>query len=171
MRNKLIVLFLVMLFSSGCVTTIDRKWAAVNTRSRDANLAFAEASISFVNGVEVMITNKHGLQHEHINRDWDEFYSKYTDANGRIPQEMVKQRFAESQLDIKQLEKSKSEWVVYRNKYLAAIEQLKMSIISTEATEEEILAAKESAQAYLNSAINILGGVVAGAGAAALIAP
>jgi len=156
---KKILFVCIFLLCSGCISSIDEKWAAVNEKARDANMAFALASESFIKGVNKMVINKHGLQQAHIQRDWDEFYIAKTDSNGKILAEDVRKRYNIAIADKDKLEKSKHEWELYKLKYLNAIEQLKRITISTRATEAEILAAKESAQAYLDSAMQILSGL------------
>jgi len=159
MIKKIMLLLCILLLCSGCIASIDQKWAAVNEKARDANMAFAMASISFIQGVDGMVKNKHGLQEAHIQRDWDEFYITKTDGNGKILAEDVRKRYAIAIIDKEELEKSKQEWNLYKLKYINAIEKLKQITISTGATETEILDAKESAQAYLDSALQILSGL------------
>jgi len=163
MRKHFVLFVAMCLLCMGCVASIDKKWAAVNQRQRDANMAFAAAAGSFVNGAKEMVDKKHGLQEAHIARDWEEFYTKNIDAAGKIAVVKVKQRYAEATVDRQTLEKSQRDWLTYQAKFVNAIEMLKRATISTEATEAEILAAKESAQAYLDAAIGVLGGVAAGA--------
>ena len=126
------------LFLTGCITTIDRKWAAVNAKTRNANMMFAEASIQFVDNMNLIIDDKHGLQEDHIDRDWEEFYNDYTDIDGNIPVDMVKARYVEALSDIDTLEISKDSWETNKVRYLTAIEQLKQATLSTEATDAEI---------------------------------
>ena len=63
---------------------------------------------------------------------------------------------------LENLEAAYSEWHVLHTNYLAAIDKYEAAIASTEATEADIVAAKESAQQFLDSSMSAIGGLAGG---------
>ncbi len=159
--KKYVVLCLVLFFSSGCLTVMDTKWAAINAKARNANMVFAVASEEFVKGVGKEVALRQEYEEEFIILSWDDFYRENADDAGKVDVKLVKSKYLEALDDLKKLNESKQRWEVYKNDYLDAIALLRASTISVEASEEQILEAKASAQAYLDTAVGLVGGVAA----------
>jgi hypothetical protein len=161
MKKLIFIVLYLSLF--GCMSSIDERWAELNTDTRQANIVFVEACISFIRGVDNIVIKKHMFQEEFIKAEWNKLFEEYKASYGLIPTEAVKQRYEQTVLDWKELEQSKESWKDFKDKFLIAVGQLRQAIISAESSEKEIIEAKESAQAYLKSALTILSGIAASA--------
>jgi hypothetical protein len=159
--KRWLVLFTVLLISAGCMTAIDRDWATLNAKVRAGNLAFVKASENVMKEMdrvnEALLTS----QTIHVERDWDTFYAENI-VDGMLPADAAKARYDQAIADTMAIEKDRQAWLNYKAAYLGVASRLKATIVSSEATEEQIMKAKESAQAYLDAAITTIG-IVAGA--------
>ena len=182
-RLPLLTLCAMVLLLPGCMSDLDAKWHAVNDEFRAGNRAFAAVASAYASAADQMAEKKHELQALHLQRDWADFLKIHTNKAGRLVS--VDATGAEVPLAAQDLEaavaaretkqaaiaSSRASWSAIHAPFGEAVGQFKAMTESTGKTEDDIIAAKKSAQQFVDSTLAAIGGVAAGALGTALLVP
>lgn len=177
-----IILCALPLWTAGCLSDLDTKWHEVNERFRDGNRAYAAVSRGYADAAAAMATKKHVLQRIHLERDWEDFIRIHSqdgrlvsrDAAGQIVPlsvEDLQAAIAARDQKLLDLRESQASWQALHDPFLIASTRFEEMTESTGRTEAEIIEAKSKAQMFVEDALKVIGGIAAGAGTAAVVAP
>ncbi len=183
MRCRIVLLAAALLITPGCKTPLDTAWHDVNTTFRQGNKAFAAVTRVYAKCADEMAGKKHDLQALHLQRDWADFVKIHTNKDGRLVSlneqgvemplrvEDLQSAVAARDAKLAAINASKASWAALHEPYAEAIGKFEAITDSTGETEEKILAAKASAQQFLDSALTAIGGIAAGVFTGAAVVP
>lgn len=167
--------------SAGCLSSLDKKQHEVVKAFADNNQAFAKVLRAFATAANEMVKKKHDLQRLHLKRDLDDFISLHSDGTTQrmVSLDVAGQKqpilVADFQSAITAYEEkldaitaSEKSWTMVYEPFLDSVDKFARATERVGATEEQIMEAKASAQAFTDSLFTALGGVAAGAGMVAV---
>lgn len=165
---------------AGCQSSLAEKRMAVQRSKATADQLFADVVEKVIAASDEMADHKHDLQRSVIDREWADWKDSHTDESGflvSIDANGQKVPLLAGELDaaisaradkLAQLERSKDSWRKVTAPVATAIAQFRAATTSKLETDEEIHEAEKSAQEFIRATIEIVGGLGAAFGAAAL---
>lgn len=175
-------LSLVMLVA-GCQTPLDQKQSELIRVWGDGNRVFAVAVDKYTDTVDKIADRHHGSEREKIDTTWRLWVANQTNDAGELVYEAedgsIKPMLAEHMMEaiakrdeaMAAIVTSETDWKRASERMKAAIEAFKIMNATSLATNEDIAAAKASAQQLFDSALAAIGGFAGGLGLGAMVIP
>jgi hypothetical protein len=153
----------VICLVSGCVTRVDEKMHAVRQQAQTANAAFGVACDNFAKGADHVAQKSLADKQADVDSLWDRFVASKT-QNGVITmsvadyKESIRRRDAAREA----LTTEAAKWNGYRDTFVKAMTDFQAMQSAIWAEEQDVMQAKQTTQAALQSGLQAIG--VLGAG-------
>jgi hypothetical protein len=171
----LVVVALLSVFSFGCVQNLDNKITIAREAKYSTDTVLLQTMRTFVKAADEGWSKKHQMQAQKIRDDWATFLrvnGMTTDADGKPTGGTISIPLMLQSLDVRgqeedKLAASKESWKEVVEKFSTALDKYEEANAAQYTTEQDAMAAKRSAQAALDAALQAIGtftgGVIAGA--------
>lgn len=168
---------------SGCQTPLDQKQSDLIRTWGEGNRAFAVAVTTYADTMDKVALRHHASEREKIDTTWRLWLANQTNDAGELvytaDDGSVKPMLAEHMMEaiqrrddaLTQLTASQANWKYADERMKAAIRAFEVMNMTSLATNEDIAAAKASAQQLIDSALSAIGGFAGGLGLGATLIP
>lgn len=158
---------------AGCQTPLDKAQQDLIRKKGLGDKVFRLAMEDYTQVAGTIVDGAHRTDRENVNRIMTDWIRANTDASGQLTISAADLQVALARRDeaLAVVSQSETEWARHQMACRRALANFAVMTEVTLATNEDVAQAKESWQAFLDSALTALGGVAAGAVAGATVIP